>query len=318
MKELSPLPPRVSVLVPAYNEAENMAELFAELASTIRKHEFQTEIVLVDDGSTDGTAEAAHQAAADTGLEPDTGVYTIISHHRNLGKTDAILTGARVAQGEYLVLFDADLQHSTEEIPRFVEELDKGYDLVAGRKLGGYEKQLVSGIYNRLAARIFKVPARDLNSMKAFRAGVLDGLTLRRDWHRYLVVLAHARGARVGELDIALHPRRHGESKYSGRGRIVIGTLDLVAVWFQLVFGRKPMLFFGVPGAVFLLLGVATGVASAVLRWGFDFGYRPLLTLVLLFITSGLVLFLAGFLGEMVTQIRDDLDRVRRELSERR
>ena len=304
--------PKVSVIVPAYDEAENMPELFAELAATFAEHDLPAEVVLVDDGSADGTAEAAEEAAEEAGL----GAAAVVLRHRaNRGKTEAMLTAAEAARGEYLVLFDADLQHSTEEIPRFADLLDEGYDLVAGRKVGRYEKRFISSIYNRLARAIFKVPVRDLNSMKAFRADVLRGLRLRHDWHRYLVVLAHARGYRLGELDIELLPRRHGEAKFSGRRRILIGMLDLVSVWFQLVFGRKPLLFFGTSGLAMIAAGALTGVTALVLRFGFGLGYRPLLTLVVLLIVGGLLLFILGFLAETMAQLRDEIEDLKRDES---
>lgn len=302
--------PKISVIVPAYDEAENMPELFAELAATFAKHELPAEVVLVDDGSGDGTAEAAEEAAARAGLGD---AAVVVRHRANRGKTEAMLTAAAAARGEYLVLFDADLQHSTEEIPRFAALLDEGYDLVAGRKVGRYEKRFVSNIYNGLARAIFKVPVRDLNAMKAFRADVLEGLKLRHDWHRFLVVLAHARGYRLGELDIDLLPRRHGKAKFSGRRRILIGMLDLVSVWFQLEFGRKPLLFFGTSGLVMIAAGVVTGLTALVLRFGFGLGYRPLLTLVVLLIVGGLLLFILGFLAETMAQLRDEIEDLKRD-----
>jgi len=301
--------PVVSVVVPAYDEADNMPELFAELAATFRTHRLSAEVVLVDDGSVDGTSEAARGAARDAGIER----LTILRHRRNRGKTEALVTAASVARGRFLVLFDADLQHSTEEIPRFVERLDAGLDLVTGRKVGEYDKRVVSGIYNWLARTIFRVPVRDMNAMKGFRAEVLDRLTLRHDWHRYLVVLAHAEGYRIGEIDVELHPRRHGRPKYSGRWRIVVGILDLVSVWFQLVFARKPMLFFGVTGLALLVAGGITGLVALVLRFGLGQGFRPLLTLVTLLVVSGLLLFVLGFLAEMIAGLRGEVEALKAE-----
>lgn len=301
--------PVLSVVVPAYDEAENMPELFAELAATFHSHGLDAEVVLVDDGSTDGTLDSARAAAGVAGL----GGVKLLRHRRNRGKTEALLTAARAAGGELLVLFDADLQHSTEEIPRFVRKLEEGYDVVTGRKVGPYDKRLVSGIYNWLCRRLFGVPVHDLNAMKAFRRGILDEVQLRSDWHRYLVVLAHARGYRVGEIDIRLAPRRHGASKYSGRGRILVGALDLLAVWFQLAFSRKPMVFFGLTGLLLLLLGGLTGLVALWLRFGLGQGYRPLLTLVLLLVVVGLLLFAVGFLAEIIASLRVEVDELRRE-----
>jgi glycosyltransferase involved in cell wall biosynthesis len=290
-----------------------MPELFEEMGRVIRQGGLSAEVILVDDGSRDGTLEAARRAADTAGM----GDVRFLRHRRNRGKTDALLTGARAARGEYLVLFDADLQHEPAEIPRFVAELDHGYDMVVGRKVGRYEKRLVSGIYNWLARRIFGVPVHDLNAMKAFRREVLDEVRLRSDWHRYLVVLAHARGFRVTEIDVELHPRRHGTSKYSGQGRIVVGTLDLLSVWFQLVFSRRPMLLFGVTGLVLLGAGALVGLVAVYLRFVLDTGYRPLLTLVLLLVVVGLLLFAVGFLAELIASLRGEVDDLRQRLDER-
>ncbi len=305
--------PRTSIIIPALDEAPNMPELFGELAATLRSHDLDAEILLVDDGSSDGTFAAAAEASRAAGLE---GRIVLLQHRRNRGKTAALLTAARTASGEYLVLFDADLQHSTEEIPRFVDQLEAGCDVVAGRKIGEYDKRFVSGVYNWLSRRVFRVPARDLNAMKAFRAEVLDKVHLRHEWHRYLVVLAHAEGFRIGELDIELHPRRHGESKYTGRWRIVVGMLDLISVWFQLVFSRKPMLFFGVTGLGLLGAGGVTGLVALFLRFGLGRGYRPLLTLVTLLVVSGLLLFVLGFLAELIASLRSEVEELRRERRE--
>lgn len=301
--------PALSVVVPAYDEAENMPDLFTELSETIRAHGLDAEVVLVDDGSADGTLEAARAAAERTALAR----VKLLRHRRNRGKTEALVTAAREAEGRYLVLFDADLQHATDEIPRFLKKLEEGYDVVTGRKVGAYEKRFVSNVYNWLCRRLFDVPARDLNAMKAFRREILDEVQLRSDWHRYLVVLAHARGYRVGELDIALHPRRHGASKYRDRGRILVGLLDLVSVWFQLTFSRKPMLLFGLTGLALLVLGGLTGLVALYLRFGLGQGYRPLLTLVLLLVVVGLLLFAVGFLAELIASLRAEVDELRRE-----
>ena len=157
--------PRFAVIVPAYNEAENIPALFASLRSTFDKHSLNGEVVIVDDGSTDKTYELAVAEAAKFGPSAH-----VIRHRRNLGKTEGMVSGSRVATADVLIVFDADLQHSTEEIPRFMAKIDEGWDIVTGRKVGAYEKQAVSSVYNRMSRKLFDVPVRDLNSMKAFRA----------------------------------------------------------------------------------------------------------------------------------------------------
>lgn len=302
--------PRISVVVPALNEAANMPELFREMAATFRRHDLDGEIVLVDDGSTDGTLEAAREAAEDADVDE----VIFRKHRQNRGKTEALLTAFRAARGEHLVLFDADLQHSPEEIPRFVEELETGFDVVTGRKVGDYQKPFVSAVYNWLCRTIFGVPAHDLNAMKAFRREILDEIRLRKDWHRYLVVLAHARGFRVSEIDIDLYPRHRGRSKYTGQWRILVGMLDLIAVWFQVVCSRKPMLFFGVTGLGLFTLGGLIGAVALYFRFALQQGYRPLLNLVVLLMVLGVLLFAVGFLAELIATLRHEVEDLRRDL----
>jgi glycosyltransferase involved in cell wall biosynthesis len=300
-----------AVLVPAYNEVENVPALLAELRATFRRHALSGEVIVVDDGSTDGTYEALLREGADFPR------LRVLRHRRNLGKTEAMVTGAEAAEAEYLVLFDADLQHSPEEIPRFLEKLGEGWDIVTGTKVGQYEKRAVSSVYNQLSQRMFEVPVRDLNSMKAFRTEILREIPLRHDWHRFFVVLAHAEGYTVSEIDITLYPRRAGEAKYSGRRRVLIGVGDLVVVWFYLKFSAKPMQFFGGTGLVLIALGFLVGLVAVALRvgaWMPPFGFRPLLTLVLLLETVGFMLFGFGFMAELIATLRAEVEELRRRV----
>ena len=306
-----------AVVVPAFNEAEVVPDLVRELRETFERHGLTGEVILVDDGSTDATAEvAAAQARGWPALR-------VLRHPTNLGKTEAMVTASRATAKRYLVLFDADLQHSTEEIPRFLAKLGEGWDIVAGRKVGPYEKKAVSSVYNALSKRIFDVPVSDLNSMKAFRRDILKDLTLRHDWHRFFVVLAHARGHTVTEIDVELHPRRAGVSKYSGPLRIMVGVLDMISVWFLLLFSRKPLLLFGGTGAVLAALGGVVGLIAVYLRFihpmlGFEpyippMGYRPLLYLVMLLETLGFLLVGFGLVSEQVAQVRDELESLKHQ-----
>ena len=296
-----------ALIVPAYDEAPNVPHLIRELRAAFDEFGLGGEVVLVDDGSTDGTAPLAESEGR--GWDR----LRVLRHRVNLGKTEAMLTGAEATGRRHLVLFDADLQHLPAEIPRFLDKLEEGWDIVTGRKVGRYGKRAVSSIYNALSRRIFDVPVSDLNSMKAFRADVLKAVRLRHDWHRFFVVIAHRKGFSATEIDIELHPRRAGEPKYSGKGRIVGGVLDLVAVWFQLRLSRKPMVAFGLPGVFLMAAGVATGLAALFLRFVMGQGFRPLLYLVVLLVTVGVLCFAAGFLGEMIASVHDELDAMRRE-----
>lgn len=293
-----------SVIIPALNESENVAELFSELDAAFSKYDLDGEVIFVDDGSTDGTEEVARREGKRLRR------FKFQRHNRNLGKTEALLTGAREAESDWLVLFDADLQHSPEDIARFLAESEKGYDIVCGRKVGKYKKRLVSGIYNWLSRRAFGIPIRDLNSMKLFRRSVLDDIQMRHDWHRFFVVLAYAGGYRVTEIDIELYPRRKGESKYGGGGRVLVGLFDLLSVWFLLLFSRKPMMLFGFTGLVLLTLGFVVGMVAIAMRI-MGQGFRPLLTLVLLLGVMGISLFGFGFVAEMVAALRAEVDVLR-------
>jgi glycosyltransferase involved in cell wall biosynthesis len=304
--------PAFSVIVPAYNEVENIASLFEALESTFARHSLNGEVVLVDDGSTDETWALATAAAARMGDRAK-----IARHRRNLGKTEAMLTGAREASSDVFIVFDADLQHSTEEIPRFMAEIDKGWDIVTGRKVGAYEKRAVSSVYNRLSRFLFDVPVRDLNSMKAFRREVLDNVSLRHDWHRFFVVIAYAQGFSVTEIDIELFPRRAGVSKYTGLGRVASSVGDLLVVWFYLRFSRKPMQLFGGAGVILTALGLVIGLILTVLR-ALEIGppptgYRPLLGLVVLLVVVGISLFGFGFTAEMIALLRSEVEQLKTE-----
>lgn len=306
----APMPPEqwrrdFAVVIPAFNEAPVIPDLIAELRDAFAAHDLHGEILLVDDGSTDGTGDLARREAREWPL------LRVLTHRTNLGKTEAMSTAARATDRTYLVLFDADLQHLPEEIPRFLEKLDEGWDIVTGRKVGAYNKRAVSSIYNALSRRIFRVPVTDLNSMKAFRRDILEELNLRHDWHRFFVVLACARGYTISEIDIELHPRRAGVSKYTGSFRIVSGVLDLLSVWFLLFVSRKPLILFGLSGITLISLGLIVGVVAFYLRFAQDFGFRPLLYLVILLETVGFLMVGIGLIAEMVAQLREEVDSLR-------
>ena len=182
-------------------------------------------------------------------------------------------------------------------------------DIVAGYKEGKYEKAFVSGIYNRLSRRLFKVTVRDLNSVKAYRREVMDALPNRPDWHRYMVVMAAAEGFSVGEAPIPLYPRHAGVSKF-GIGRIPVGVLDMLAVWFELRFARKPLLLFGVLGAALFVVGVVVGIIAILWRVIGGVGFRPLINLVETCVTVGSVFFATGLMGELIAAQRAELSQL--------
>ena len=297
-----------AVVVPAFDEAPVVGQAVEALRAAFERYDLSGEVIVVDDGSSDGTDEVAREAGAGWAA------LTVLRHRSNRGKTEAIVTASEATECRWLVLFDADLQHEPDEIPRFLERLQEGWDMVTGRKVGAYDKRAVSSVYNALSRTLFDVPVSDLNSMKAFRREILNDVHLRHDWHRFFVVLAHARGWSVTEIDITLHPRRAGVSKFRGPWRIVVGFLDLVSVGFLLDFSRKPLLLFGATGMALMASGLVVGLVAFWMRFVQGMGFRPLLYLVVLLMTLGAVLLGVGLLAEMIAQLRDEVDRLRERL----
>lgn len=302
-------PVEVSVLVPAKDEAENLPEFVRLCAAAFRDLPYACEVVVVDDGSHDETPRVLGDLArAHTFLK-------VVTHRGQRGIADALRSAGDVGQGKIFVFYPADLQFLPEQIPSLVEPIRAGEaDIVTGTKQGNYEKAFVSGVYNWLCRWLFGVRVTDLNAVKAYRREVVGVVAARPDWHRFMVVIAAADGFRVTQRPVTLYPRRAGRSKF-GIGRIPVGVFDLLSVWFQLRFGRKPMLFFGVSGGILFALGFLVGAAALVIRFGFGVGFRPLLDLVMVLVISGIALFGFGFVGEMLAGMREELRTIGREVA---
>jgi glycosyltransferase involved in cell wall biosynthesis len=298
----------VSVLVPAKDEAANLPEFVRLCAEALGPAGFSFEVVIVNDGSRDESARVLRE------LERTHPFLRVVTHRRQRGIADALRSAGDVARGDVFVFYPADLQYLPEDIPKLVAPILAGRaDIVTGTKQGKYEKAFVSGVYNALCRWLFGVRVSDLNSVKAYRREVMQGVPLRPDWHRYMVVIAAADGFRLDSLPVPLHPRRAGQSKFTWR-RIPVGIFDLLSVWFQLRFGRKPMLFFGIGGASLFIIGLLAGIVALVLRFGYGIGFRPLLNLVEVMVISGIVLFGFGLLGEMVAGLQEETRAVARGL----
>jgi glycosyltransferase involved in cell wall biosynthesis len=298
----------VSVLVPAKDEAPNLPEFVRLCAEALGPAGFSFEVVLVNDGSRDESGQVLRD------LERQYPFLRVVTHRRQRGIADALRSAGDVARGDVFVFYPADLQYLPADIPALVRPiLDDRADIVTGTKQGKYEKAFVSRIYNGLCRWLFGVRVTDLNSVKAYRREVMHGVPLRPDWHRYMVVIAAADGFRLDSLPVPLYPRKAGTSKFGWR-RIPVGLFDLLSVWFQLRFGRKPMLFFGIAGAILFIIGFLAGVTALVLRFGYGFGFRPLLNLVETMVISGIVLFGFGLLGEMIAGMQEETREMARSL----
>jgi glycosyltransferase involved in cell wall biosynthesis len=297
----------VSTIVPAMNEEGNIEQFCKLFDKMVQAAPFKNELVFIDDGSSDGTLAKIRQAAQ---------TYDFVrfeTHGRNLGLTEALLTGFDLAMGEVFVFYPADLQFLPEDIPNLVARIARGADVCAGWKQGDYQKPFVSGIYNWLSRKLFGLKIHDLNSCKAFRREVVEQLFLRRDWHRYLVPLASDKGFLIEEEKVTLHERYWGKTKFGSIWRIPIGFLDLIAVKFQVTFLRKPLLFFGSIGSVLVTLGFLVGLVTIYLRLT-DEGYRPLLYLVMLLVGVGMALFVMGFMAEGQVAVKEEMADLRKKM----
>ncbi|HTG49561.1 MAG TPA: glycosyltransferase family 2 protein [Gemmatimonadales bacterium] len=299
----------VSVLVPAKDEAPNLPEFVRQCDEALRPAGFSFEVIVVDDGSRDESARVLRE------LGRQYPFLRIVTHRRQRGIADALRSAGEVARGDIFVFYPADLQYRPADIPGLVAPILAGRaDIVTGTKQGKYEKAFVSSVFNTLCRWLFGVRVTDLNSVKAYRREVMLNVPMRPDWHRYMVVIAAADGFRLDSLPVPLYPRQAGVSKF-GWKRIPVGVLDLVSVWFQLRFGRKPMLFFGIAGAALFIVGFLAGVIALVLRFGYGIGFRPLLNLVEVMVISGIVLFGFGLMGELIAGMQEELREVARGLS---
>lgn len=305
--------PAVSVLVPAKDEAENLP-LFLQLCEeAFRARPERYEVIVINDGSTDESAKVLDD------LKAKYSFLRVITHRSQRGIADALRSGFLAAHGNVLVFFPADLQFKPEDIPRLVAPILAGEsDMVTGFKQGTYEKAFVSGIYNKLSRTLFHVPVRDLNNVKAYRREIMEEQPVRPDWHRYMIVLAAAEGYTVTEIPVPLYPRHAGKSKF-GISRIPIGVLDMVAVWFELRFGRKPLLAFGMLGAGLFALGFLAGAANIVMiatDHGL-FAVRSVWTIIQTCLIVGSIFFATGLLGEQIAVLRAEQRELRRVLDAR-
>ena len=269
-------------------------------------------MVVVDDGSRDATPVVLAE------LQQRYPFLRTVRHRSQRGIADALRSGYLAARGNILVFYPADLQFKPEDIPRLVAPILAGEsDMVTGYKQGVYEKAFVSGIYNGLSRSLFKVPVRDLNNVKAYRREIMDVQPVRPDWHRFMIVLGHAQGYTVTEIPVPLYPRHAGKSKF-GFSRIPIGVLDMLSVWFELRFGQKPLLAFGMLGAALFALGLLAGIVAVILLLTEGVGQRSVWTVIQTCLILGSVFFSTGILGEQIAVLRAEQRELRRSVDERR
>ncbi|OKZ02303.1 MAG: glycosyltransferase [Bacteroides sp. CAG:1060_57_27] len=307
----------ISIVVPAYNERESLRELCAWIAKVMAEHSFSYEVIIVDDGSTDGSWKEIRAIAAD-----DPQVHGL-SFRRNYGKSAALYCGFERAEGDVVVTMDADLQDSPDEIPELYRMItEEGFDLVSGwkqhRQDNALTKNLPSKLYNATARFMTGIRLHDMNcGLKAYRKEVVKNIEVYGEMHRYIPYLAKNAGFdRIGEKPVVHRKRKYGKSKF-GLERFVNGFLDLQSLWFLTKFGKRPMHFFGYTGLLMFLVGFVLTVwviADKLVSQANGLSFRPvtdqpLFYLALVAVVIGVMLFLAGFLGEMVSRSSSDRNR---------
>jgi len=297
----------LSIVIPAYNEAESLPELIEWISRVLSAYNWKYEIIVIDDGSEDQTAQVLHT------LKKQYPVLRAIRFLRNYGKSAALQSGFEAARGAVVITMDADLQDDPEEIPALYRMIrQEGYDLVSGWKYKRYDplsKTLPSKLFNAVTRKLSGIPLHDFNcGLKAYRFEVVKSIEVYGEMHRYLPVIAKWAGfKRIGEKKVKHHPRRYGKTKF-GIERFLFGFLDLLSIQFVSRFRKRPMHFFGGLGVLSFTIGAfITLWLIAYKLWALAHGlpYRevseqPLFYLALTSIIIGFQLFLTGFLGEMV------------------
>lgn len=290
--------PRISAVVPAYNEAESLPKLHEELVAGLESLGMPWEIVYVDDGSRDGSDKVYEQLCA-----ADPRVRAILLR-RNFGKSAALATGFRVVRGELVATLDADLQDDPAELPRLLAALEGGLDLVSGWKVKRHDpitKTLPSKLFNMVTSSVAGVKLHDFNcGFKLYRREVVDAIEVYGELHRFMPALAHWRGFRVGEIGVNHRARKFGRSKF-GAARFVNGFLDLLAASFISTSALKPLHVFGRIGVMFLVVGLGLG-AWFVAQWlqGEPLRVRPLMLFGVGCVLLAIQFILMGLLGEMI------------------
>lgn len=300
----------ISIVISLYNEAESLPELLRWIRQVVEKEGYQYEIIMVDDGSRDGSWEIIKEAASS-----DSHIRGI-SLRRNYGKSAALFHGFKAAEGRVVITMDADLQDSPEEIPEMYRMVtEEGFDIVSGWKKQRFDnkltKNLPSKLYNATARRITGIKLHDMNcGLKAYRNEVVKNVEVYGEMHRYIPYLAKNAGFdKITEKPVQHQKRKYGKSKF-GLERFVNGFLDLISLWFLSTFGKKPMHFFGFTGILMFLTGGILAIwviAEKLIQQANGLAFRPvteqpLFYLALLAVILGFQLFLAGFICEMISR----------------
>jgi glycosyltransferase involved in cell wall biosynthesis len=294
----------LSIVIPLLNEEENVKPLYAQLKEALGALEQSYEIIIVDDGSTDRSFELLK------GLQAQDRRLKVIRFRRNFGQTAAFAAGFEHARGRVVVTMDADLQNDPADIPRLLEKLEEGYDVVSGWRVERWKsawltRRLPSVVANRLISETTGVRLHDYGcSLKAYRSEVVKNINLYGELHRFIPAMASWMGVSVAEMPVHYRSRQFGHSKYGSLRRTIKVILDLLTVRFLLSYSTRPIHIFGALGLAMAGLGGILGLYLSVVKLalGQDIGSRPLLLLAILLMVLGVQMITMGLLGELVVR----------------
>lgn len=289
----------LSIIIPAFNEKESLPILLEKIREAVDPLNLAYEIIVVDDGSADGTDRILRE------LKPKYQQLKAVIFRKNYGKSAALSEGFKLAQGNNFITMDADLQDDPGEIPNLLNKLNEGYDLISGWKKKRHDpisKTVPSRLFNFITSKLSGIRIHDFNcGLKAYRKEVLDTIKVYGELHRFIPVLAHWQGFRVGEIPVQHHPRKYGKSKF-GINRFFHGLLDLITVLFLTRYRTSPAHIFGMMGLFTFSLGILIEIYMTVIWFmGQGIGRRPLFFLGILLIIVGAQFILLGLLGEMLS-----------------
>ncbi|MBI3365137.1 MAG: glycosyltransferase family 2 protein [Ignavibacteriae bacterium] len=290
------------MVIPLYNEEQSLRELYDRIRNAVGRMG-RYEIIFIDDGSTDGSMRVLHE------LRNRDRRVKIIRFRRNYGKSAALSVGFQQAEGSFVITMDADLQDDPSEIPSLINELKKGFDLVSGwkkKRRDPITKTIPSRFFNFVTSLLTGIRIHDFNcGLKGYRKEVVKEVRLYGELHRYIPVLAHWQGFKIGEIVVQHHPRKYGKTKF-GIGRFWKGFLDLLTVLFTTRYMQRPLHLFGFWGQAFILAGFGIDLYLAVLKFteGMSLSNRPLFIGGILLIIVGVQFVSVGLLGEMITKTR--------------
>ena len=297
----------LSIVIPIYNERESVAKLYKELDKTLSAMSLKYEVLLIDDGSTDGTFDELKK------IHRKNKLFKIIRFRKNFGQTPAISAGFNFAEGEVIVTLDSDLQNDTRDIPLIIEKINEGYDIVSGWRVNRKDKAITrrfpSAVANKIISKLTGVYLHDYGcTLKAYRKEVVKNIELYGEMHRYIPAIASWMGVRVAEVPVRHHSRKYGKSKY-GVSRTIKVILDIITVKFLLSYSQRPIQVFGLLGLFSATAGFIITVYLIIMRIFFSqaLSERPLFILSIFMVFIGIQLITMGLLAEVLMRVHQEI-----------